>query len=80
LVSLANFFIANFHVLGLLMLKKLVISEKKIRLPSGVAVRPLVEICVDDISAVLEATDLRFRLSFVGWAGLMHLILRILKF
>jgi hypothetical protein len=57
--------------------------KKKIRLSrgvAGVAVRALVEICVEDISAVLRATDLRFRLSFVTWAGLMHLILRILKF
>jgi hypothetical protein len=45
---------------------------------AGVAVRALVEICVDDISAVLRATD--FRLPFISWAGLMHLILRILKF
>jgi hypothetical protein len=50
------------------------------RLSRGVAVRVLVEICVDDISAVLRATDLRFLLPFVSWAGLMHLILRILKF
>jgi hypothetical protein len=40
----------------------------------GVAVRALVEIGVDDISAVLRATDLRFQLAFVSWAGLMHLI------
>jgi hypothetical protein len=59
--------------------KKQVKSEKKFRLSRGVAVRALVEICVDDISAVLRATDLRFRLPFVTWAGLMHLILRILK-
>jgi hypothetical protein len=39
-----------------------------------------VEICIEDISAVLRGTDLRFRLSFVSWAGMMHLILRILKF
>jgi hypothetical protein len=50
---------------------------------ASVAVRSLVEICIDDISAVFRATDLRFRLSFVSWAGLMYLnylILRILKF
>jgi hypothetical protein len=39
---------------------------KKIRLSRGVAVRLLVEICIDDISTVLRATDLRFRLSFVS--------------
>jgi hypothetical protein len=49
------------------------------RLSRRFAVRSLVEICIDDISAVLRATDLRFQLSFVSWAGLMHLILRILK-
>jgi hypothetical protein len=42
---------------------------------AGVAVRSLVEICIDDISAVLRATDLRLRLPFVSCAGLMHLIL-----
>jgi hypothetical protein len=55
-------------------------AKKKIRLSRGVAVRALVEICVDDISAVLKATDLRFWLPFVSWTELMHLILRILKF
>jgi hypothetical protein len=55
--------------------------KKKIR-PShgdvgvaGVAIRALVEIFIDDISAVLRVTDLRFRLPFVSW-----LILKILKF
>jgi hypothetical protein len=43
---------------------------------AGVAVRALIEICIDDISAVLRTTDLRFRLAFVSWAGLMHLIFR----
>jgi hypothetical protein len=47
---------------------------------AGFAVRSLVEICIDNISAVLRATGLRFRLPFVSWAGLMHLIIRILKF
>jgi hypothetical protein len=37
LVSLAFFFIANFYVLGLFIPKKLVLSEKKIRLSRGVA-------------------------------------------
>jgi hypothetical protein len=50
------------------------------RTARGVAVRLLVEICIEDISAVLRATVLRFRLFFVSWAGLMHLILRIKKF
>jgi hypothetical protein len=45
-----------------------------------VAVRALVEICIDDILAVLKATDLRFQQSLVIWAGLIDLILRILKF
>jgi hypothetical protein len=57
------------------------LERKRIsRLSRVVAVRVLVEICVDDISAVLRAADLRFRLPFVSWARLMHLILRILKF
>jgi hypothetical protein len=48
---------------------------------AGVVVRLLVEICIDNISAFLRATDLRFRLPFVSWAdGLIHFILRILKF
>jgi hypothetical protein len=46
---------------------------------AGIAVRSLVELCIGDISAVLRATDLRFWLPFVSWAGLMHLLLRILK-
>jgi hypothetical protein len=50
------------------------------RLSRGVAVRALVEMCVDDISAVLSAADLRFQPPFVTWAELMHLILRIFKF
>jgi hypothetical protein len=33
---------------------------------AGVSGRVFVEICVDDISAVLRATDLRFRLHFVS--------------
>jgi hypothetical protein len=55
-----HFFIANFHVLGLFVPKKQVQSEKNFRLSrdvvgvAGVAVRALVVICVDDISAVLE--------------------------
>jgi hypothetical protein len=59
--------------------------KKKFRLSrgvvgiAGVAVRSLIEICID-ISAVLRAPDLRFQLPFVSWSGLMHLILRILKF
>jgi hypothetical protein len=75
--------IANFHVLGLFMLKNKLRAKKKFRLSrgvAGVAVRALVEICVDDISAVLRATDLGFQLPFDSWTGLMHLILRTLKF
>jgi hypothetical protein len=55
--------------------------QVKIRLScgGGVAVRVLDEICMHDISAVFRATDLRFWLFFVIWAGLMHLILKILK-
>jgi hypothetical protein len=77
-----NFFIADFHVLGIFIPKNKFRSKKKSRLSRGVAVvavRALVEICIDVISAVLRATDLRFRLPFVTWARLMHLILRILK-
>jgi hypothetical protein len=55
------------------------LERKKIRLSRGVAVRVLDEICMHDISAVLRAIDLRFRLPFIIQAGLMHLILRILK-
>jgi hypothetical protein len=54
LVSLEIFFIANFHVLGLFIPKKQV---SKFRLSRGGAVRALVEICIDDISPVLKATD-----------------------
>jgi hypothetical protein len=72
--------IANFHVLGLLYLKDEFRAKFFFRLSRGVAVRSLVEICIDDISAVLRATDFKFRLPFFSWAGLMHLILRILKF
>jgi hypothetical protein len=58
-------------------------AKKNFRLSrgvAGVAIRSLVEICIDDISALLRATDLRFRLTFVSWVELIHLILRILKF
>jgi hypothetical protein len=79
------FFIANFHVLGLFMPKKQVQSEfffpsVTVAGVAGVALRALVEICVDDISAVVRTTDFRFPLPLISWAGLMHLILRILKF
>jgi hypothetical protein len=50
--------------------------NKKIRLSRGVAVG---RYFIDDISAFLRATDLRFRLTFVSWAGLMHLIQNYLK-
>jgi hypothetical protein len=76
-------FFANFHVLELFMPQKPDKSEKQIYfclLSRGVAGRALVEICIEDISAAFRATDLRFRLFFVIWAGLMHLILRILKY
>jgi hypothetical protein len=59
--------------------KMSLVRNKNFRLSRGVAVRALVKICVDDISAVLRASDLRFLLPFVSWAGLMHLILRNLK-
>jgi hypothetical protein len=45
-----------------------------------VAVRALEKICINDISAVFKALGLRFWLPFIIWAGLMQLILRILKF
>jgi hypothetical protein len=67
-------FIANFHVLELFIPKNK-LRAKNFRLSrgvSGVAVWELVEICIDDISAVFRATALRFRLPFVNWAGLMH--------
>jgi hypothetical protein len=51
------FFIANFHFLGLFTTKKQVKSEFFFRLSrgvAGVAVRVLVEICVDDISDISE--------------------------
>jgi hypothetical protein len=70
--------IANFHVLELFVPKEHIKSEFLYRLSRGV-VRALVEICIDDISAVLRATNLRFQLPFIIWAGLMHLILKILK-
>jgi hypothetical protein len=76
-----NFFLLQiFTFEDFLYLKNKFRAKNFFRLSRGVAVRALVEICVDDISAVLRATDLRFRLPFVSWAGLMHLILRILKF
>jgi hypothetical protein len=70
--------IASFHVFGLFIPKKSDALEG--RLSRGVAVRVLGEFCMHDISAILGATDLRFRLPIIIWAGLMHLILRILKF
>jgi uncharacterized membrane protein YwzB len=57
--------------------RALLAHQKKIRLSrgvvgiAGVAVWSLVKICIDDISAVLKATDLRFRLIFVR-IGLPH--------
>jgi hypothetical protein len=66
--------IANFHIVGLFIPKNKFIAKKMFRLSRGVAVvavRVLVKICIDDISAVLRA-DLRFRLLSVIWAGLMH--------
>jgi hypothetical protein len=80
LISLAKKIIIYcfFHVLGLF-IPKMSLERKNFRLSRGIAVRSLVEICIDDISAVLRATDFRFGLHFVSWAELMHLILRILK-
>jgi hypothetical protein len=72
------FTLLYFTLLYLYLKNKL--RAKKIRLSRGVAVRALVEICIDDISAVLRATYSRFQLTFPIWAGLMHLLLRIFKF
>jgi hypothetical protein len=72
LVSLAKiiFFIANFH--GLIIPKNM-FRAKKIRLSRGVAVQSLIEIRIDDISAVLRATDLRSAtLHQVGWIDAPH--------
>jgi hypothetical protein len=85
LVSLAFYFVLLqiFTFYDFLYLKNKFRTKKHFRLSrgvaviAGVAVRALVEIYIDDISAALRATDLRFRLPFVSWAGLMHLILRI---
>jgi hypothetical protein len=55
------FFIASLHVLGLFIPKKQVETKKKFRL-ARVAVQIFDEICMHDISAVLRATDFRFRL------------------
>jgi hypothetical protein len=68
IVFTCNFIIANFHVLGLFI--------QKIRLSNGVvALQALHENCNDDISAVLRATDLRFRLLFweigAGWIQIL---------
>jgi hypothetical protein len=86
LVSLAIFFYCKFsHYRTFYTSKTSLERKKKFRLSrgvagdAGIAYRALVEICVDDISAVLRAKDLKFRLPFVIWVGLMHLILRILK-
>ena len=54
--------------------------KKNFRLSRGVAGGAVRQICIDDISAVLSATAYKFRLPLVICAGLMHLILRILKF
>jgi hypothetical protein len=45
---------------------KVLVSLAKTRGVATVAVRALVEICIDDIPAVLRATDLRIRLPFVS--------------
>jgi hypothetical protein len=37
-----------------------------------VAVRSLVEICIDDISAVLRATEISAALRQLGWIGAPH--------
>ena len=74
-----NFFFADFLFLGLFMTKKHVLSDKFFSVCH--APLPLLdEIWDARISAVLSATAYKFRLSLVIWAGLMHLILRILKF
>jgi hypothetical protein len=80
LVSLAIFFIAYFHVLGLFIAKKNVLDEKSLSVRHAKNPRALlVGICIDDISAALRA-DLIFRLPFIIKAGFMHLLLRISKF
>ena len=72
-----KFFLLIFTFYDFLYLKNMIWAKKNFRLSRGVAVR---EICIDDISAVLSATAYKFRLPLVVCAGLMHLILRILKF
>ena len=78
-------FIAYFHVLWLFIPKKHDLSDKFFSvchapLPLPVPVPLLDEICAARISAALSPTAYKFRLPLVIWAGLMHLILRILKF
>jgi hypothetical protein len=46
----------------------------------GVAARSLDEIWIQDISAVLSATELKSLLPFIIWAGLVDVIHRFLKF
>jgi hypothetical protein len=41
------------------------------KLARAVVLKICIKICIKDISAVLRARDLRFRLSFIIWAGLM---------
>jgi hypothetical protein len=48
-------------------------------LPRGVAIRSFDGTCIDDISTVLSATELRSVLIFIIWAGFMQLMLIILK-
>ena len=71
------FFIADFHVLGLFIGKKHNLSEKNF----SVCHAPLyAKICVTPTASTIRATAPKSFLTFVIWAGLMHLILRIFKF
>jgi hypothetical protein len=74
-----KYFLLQIFTFSDFLYKKKFRTKKNFRLSRGDAVRALVKFCNEDNSAV-RATDLRFRLPFVIWAGLIHLILRILKF
>jgi hypothetical protein len=67
--------IANFHVLGLFISKKQVRSENQFQSATRRCRFLLDEICIDDISAALRATDLRFWLPIylhLGWIDAPH--------
>jgi hypothetical protein len=69
-----NFFLLQiFTFLDFSYLKTSLERNKNFRRSRGVAVRALVEICVDDISAVLRATDLSsITLRHLGWINAPH--------